>query len=248
MPNWIKNKIIVKNETIKNKILETYEGWDEEDERVLILDFNKIIPMPETLKIECSSRASEALYVYYLLASEDVKKDMNRCPDVNKSWAEESHEERDRHIERLLENWTRMSKDGKYPADEVYKLGKTQWKNFTEYGHTNWYTWCIDNWGTKWNSCRLDTAPRGEMSALTFETAWDPALPIILELSKKFPKEPFAFLWADEDIGCHVGYMMCTNGKIDYKGTFEDGSEDALKLAKDLWELSDEEEGGTESE
>ena len=48
----------------------------------------------------------------------------------------------------------------------------------------NWYDWCCDNWGTKWNA--YDGQSVGEHDAgIGFYTAWGPPTPVIVELAKK---------------------------------------------------------------
>ena len=57
MPNWTTNKIICKK-SIGDKILSK-----ENDD--YILDFNKIIPMPDELQIEAGSRGQRGLMYLY---------------------------------------------------------------------------------------------------------------------------------------------------------------------------------------
>jgi hypothetical protein len=46
------------------------------------------------------------------------------------------------------------------------------------YGHTNWYDWCVANWGTKWDvggdAELLDLQP--DCVRLRFDTAWGPPI------------------------------------------------------------------------
>lgn len=136
--------------------------------------------------------------------------------------------------------------------DELYSLGLTQIKNYVNYGAVNWYFWCIKNWGTKWTAantqayyasthnlinCNFEVINKdfGNHCFISFETAWDPAIPVLLELSKQNPETKFALIYADEVEGCNCGYMLFNNGHIDYKGKFPDYSEDAIKLHHNVW-------------
>lgn len=43
--------------------------------------------------------------------------------------------------------------------------------------HDNWYDWCCANWGTKWNACDPEVAPRSDEGddhtlSYRFNTAW----------------------------------------------------------------------------
>jgi hypothetical protein len=54
------------------------------------------------------------------------------------------------------------------------------------------YEWCCKNWGTKWNACEINLDDSNmEFSGYieySFDTAWSPPKPVILALTKKFPK------------------------------------------------------------
>jgi hypothetical protein len=48
----------------------------------------------------------------------------------------------------------------------------------------NWYDWCVENWGTKWNSYDGNVTEDG----ISFNTAWAPPTPVIVALAKKIGK------------------------------------------------------------
>lgn len=70
-----------------------------------------------------------------------------------------------------------------------------------EIGHRDWYTWCSENWGTKWNACRAelaeDCAKEGYIE-IRFETAWAPPMPVIEKMFEMFPKLSFVCTWENE--------------------------------------------------
>ena len=45
-----------------------------------------------------------------------------------------------------------------------------------------WYEWCIHNWGTKWNACRVELSEFPEYMEYKFETAWDAPRPVFAAL------------------------------------------------------------------
>ena len=71
-----------------------------------------------------------------------------------------------------------------------------------QYGSRNWYDWSIENWGTKWDACDVNTEKR----TVIFNTAWDFALPVIRELAKMVGD--LLCFYADEDIGCNCGALF----------------------------------------
>ena len=48
----------------------------------------------------------------------------------------------------------------------------------------NWYDWCNENWGTKWNSYDGNVTENG----IGFNTAWSPPVGVIVALSKRIGK------------------------------------------------------------
>jgi len=45
-----------------------------------------------------------------------------------------------------------------------------------------WYEWCLHNWGTKWNACRVELSEFPEYLEYKFETAWDAPRPVFAAL------------------------------------------------------------------
>lgn len=240
MPNWVKNKIMVGNSRIIEEFKTKYGTKDENGE--INLDFEKVIPMPKELNIEYGSRSSDGLSLYltkmnpncnYFGSAEDkASKDefeiaKKQC-ELHSVTYEEMLSEEDVH--RLTEKY--KDKD----LDYVLDLGKKCLENAGKYGAMNWYEWSVKNWGTKWNSCSTTF----DEKSISFDTAWDPALPIVQKMSEQNPDVPMAILYADEEIGCHTGYMLIKNGHIDFEGSFPDQSVDAFKEAFDLWGCADE--------
>jgi hypothetical protein len=70
-------------------------------------------------------------------------------------------------------------------TEEGKKLKKQQDKNLEKYGFKDWYDWCVSNWGTKWNSYSNTVND----DCVSFETAWAPPLPVIIELAEKTGKD-----------------------------------------------------------
>lgn len=65
--------------------------------------------------------------------------------------------------------------------------------------HTDWYSWSIHNWGTKWNSYSyslISSVP--ERFEFLFDTAWSPPEPIFHRLADEFPELAFEIAFFDE--------------------------------------------------
>ncbi|WP_436658876.1 hypothetical protein [Acinetobacter sp. P1(2025)] len=46
----------------------------------------------------------------------------------------------------------------------------------------NWYSWCPEHWGTKWNASSIKILK----NSITFKTAWNMPTPILQALIQKF--------------------------------------------------------------
>ncbi len=237
MPNWIKNKIIVKNREVVDEIISSFTTFNEEYKE-LEFDFNKIIPMPKDLEIEFSTKSDDGLLLYltkingnitYLGTKED-KLDTKEYNDIITKINE--HLSNKRNLILNEEETKKILKKYHDNLEEIYEIGQKQVNNILQYDALNWYEWRIRNWGCKWNADKLEIL---DGCSFSFETPWDPPLNVIIAMSKAKPHIKIAFLYADEDIGSHVGYMLLQGGKIDYKGRFKDQSSDAYELAHDLW-------------
>ena len=61
-------------------------------------------------------------------------------------------------------------------------------QNQKDYGHKNWYDWCVAIWDTKWNaySCWTledDSLALEDIDAIGFQTAWSPPINVIRQLA-----------------------------------------------------------------
>jgi len=70
------------------------------------------------------------------------------------------------------------------------------------------YDWCIRNWDTKWNACRVekDFNPKyGDEVEYTFDTAWSPPENIFRVLKEKFKLN-------DKDSELHISWFYREDG------------------------------------
>ncbi len=69
-------------------------------------------------------------------------------------------------------------------------------------GHRDWYSWSVQNWGTKWNACRVeidDASIEHSYLEILFETAWSAPVPVFHKMVEMFPKLTFNCRWRYED-------------------------------------------------
>jgi hypothetical protein len=70
-----------------------------------------------------------------------------------------------------------------------------------KYGHDNWYSWSVDNWGTKWDISSGSAELNGDHASGSFSTAWSPPIQAFEALSElgfdinvMYDEESMAFL------------------------------------------------------
>ena len=98
-----------------------------------------------------------------------------------------------------------------------------------KHGHTNWYDWSCNVWGTKWGA--YDPYINEEGDEYSFSTAWSaPDSEIIKEFAKIIPN--FEYSWVEEQgFGAKETYE---NGELVYHWSFDmpeftEAKEDILK-------------------
>jgi hypothetical protein len=217
MPNWVTNvlRIDCDDKTLKDikKFISSKES---------AIDFNKIIPQPESLNVTSSSDAEDALHFLYYK------------PNTGKSeadpYGEEDWDDTEKYkspyfslLDRISAN-SRLQKAKSSFTEEAIELAKKYKYNLDTYGFRTWYDWRCNNWGTKWNASEANDLDDG----VSFETAWSSPYPVMRTISEMFPDATLTVDFADEDIGHNCGtYVLKAGEQID----FTDGDREfALKL------------------
>lgn len=242
MPNHVTNRITIHADGAQlNEILEAVK-YDEVG--IGSIDFNKLIPMPESLNIESGSETDRAISLY-LTAINPMQPDMG-CGKVSMEELAALNQGLNRKncLRSYSSNLTQgdIAKYTQYkPLDEYLSLGKAAVENFINYGSATWYEWSIRNWGTKWNAYGYDdTDFHPKENVLEFKTAWDSVPEIMQVLSEKYPDVEFTYEYADEDIGSNAGRLVYFGGEITYEDIPRLHSKEAYEMAFDIWKCSPE--------
>lgn len=225
MPNDITNQITFGND---EKSLAAFhqmlEDMRPDGQPLGTFDFNKLLPMPESLNIEAGSRTDRGL--------ELVKEYHNTLEVLERqksSLSPESYAAKLRQCRSLYRK--------KQMADpETWSLGEQAYENIRRHGHPTWYEWCNRNWGTKWNAYRCQPLQQ-DSDTMVFCTAWS-SVPVIMKLlSRKYPEQEITYRWADEDIGHNVGEFTFKSGEVVDINIPADGSREAYEMAADIMEV-----------
>jgi len=98
-----------------------------------------------------------------------------------------------------------------------------------------WYSWNVDNWGTKWDSYdHIDNEYDSEEKELDygFITAWSPPEPVISALSVRFPEAKIKHFFIEEG-NCFAGEVEYENGIVVSRYEPEWDSEEGKNFRED---------------
>jgi hypothetical protein len=101
-------------------------------------------------------------------------------------------------------------------SDEQRKLEEQTARNVEKYGAGNWYDFCVNRWGTKWDvSCdgQVDIHPDGQLVTASFDSAWSPPIGVYEEL-------------VEQGYGVRAYYY---EGGMAYAGIWDNGSDDCYQ-------------------
>ena len=118
---------------------------------------------------------------------------------------------------------------------------------YNETGYYEWYKWCVDNWGVKWDACKLQSKELSDFNTViySFNSPWDTPEHFVIELSKLYPDACFEMVSGSIENDTHYEFT-CENGKFEetcsYE-TFREAVEDGKWGGWDEWaELFEESE------
>ncbi|MGL4904806.1 MAG: hypothetical protein ACRCZR_05820 [Cetobacterium sp.] len=162
MPNYCFNRIRLnvaqdELERIKEKVMSKDEFGDE------YFDFNKVIKRPKNMLLRAFK--------------------VNTLKSFSKYYYENPDNLEQKILDEIIRNKIlKVRIDGKLVNIDHYvdeKYSSEELRSYTGEKLILWYDWCVENWGTKWNSL-FSSITKDE---LIFSTAWNP---ISLDLFEGF--------------------------------------------------------------
>lgn len=207
---WLDENTNVFRRRDKPSVLGVPDGFEPymQSEWTRFIDFEKVFPVPECIKLVGSNVPSnivDAVYAKY------------RKPfDTNPLLA-------------YLKAGNRLRNENKIDPEEELQFERAC-KAYEETGFCYWYDYQNEKWGTKWNAYSCEKLSE---NTFMFETAWSNVIDIILEASKSF-NGTIVYVYADEDTGQNCGSYLISGGIVltDYIPC--GGSKDAYEIAFDL--------------
>ena len=245
MPNWVRSKLTIEGnnpQSVIDKItIDVYDDYEKVNKKQL--DFNKIIPMPESLKVESGTLADNCIEIYLNTLEEQEKKEMawlfykaSEYKYLTDNYGKKSKEQTDKLAQDILDNYKEPNffrEKTFHSLQDIIDYGKQICDNVKNYGFKDWYDWSINNWGTKWNAKMTEI----QGNVIYFETAWDDVRCLIFELSKQYPDYSFEFEYSNEDIGVGCGSAEFQDGEVIRDCEYSTCSKEAWELAFELWNM-----------
>ena len=240
MPNWVCNHLTITGANAQ-KTLQSVLTKNPESDYGYDFDFNKITPMPKELNIIAGSVTNLALGLYLTSINPEVdyfgsdKMGLFMFRKVCRELNEMKNNTLNYSMspEEICSCEKRIS-DYDNDIGDALRYGKQAFDNYLKYGAVDWYDWCCNNWGTKWNA--QNTQLLDENSAeVYFDTAWSPVVKLLKKLSEKNPDCTFEYEFAEEQAAILCGRVVFESGKIKSQEYYPDFSKAAYELFFSLW-------------
>jgi hypothetical protein len=209
------------NEAV-DAFFEAIGGGVDESNFPICINFEKIKPMPDALRIECGSRNDGALKLYTEFAKESAG-----IAEIGIMMGDKGADTVKRLTAELMTNYNkRTEKD-----PELLSFGEKLFNNIRDYGAPTWYEWSIQNWGSKWNAYSQE---RLDDTTILFDTANKDVRNLMQELSNKYPDLLMSYKFAEEQWGNHTGEFEFEGGECNYELVPDNHSEEARAIAREL--------------
>ena len=232
MPNWVKNRLIIRGPQYKD-VIHQITTFDNEEHKV-VLDFNKIIPMPESIKnMESSTRVPTYinLFLNSIKKTDEFKKYIPIIVSIGENYIGMKDDEFKEKLKEIAEEKDWKGKKRFDSEQAVLDYGRMALDNILNYGVVDWYDWSIRNWGTKWNARETVI----EDNVILFDTAWSPVPELMRKLSSMFPENLFEYDFSEEQIWVLCGEYDFEKGDCRKEIIFDEGSKEAYEKGFELW-------------
>lgn len=184
MPNWCNNTLVVTGS--KKEVKKFYNKGVKVENNILTWRMSNYLPIPKALRNTKSP------------APEGDEMIMVNQWDVDAA-------------KRALEN----GKDVIVPElIECNNSTKKQRKALIKkYGVADWYDWCVNYWGTKWDCSGDIFNYSGDYFDVYFESAWSPPTIWLQTVAQKYPNLTFVLTYMETGMW-FAGKMVCNGNNV----------------------------------
>ena len=190
MPNHVTNRIIITGPrearlAFKRGFLKEIREKGSDGQEILSaeFDFERIVPMPDLIRATESS--TDVAMGLVLLGRVDISESFFLPGKTLES--EIAQYLSYPHVKAAgvsdyagLKAWIREV------APDCEEKARAAIRAKEKHGHSSWYSWSLDHWGTKWNAYHFRLiAEDDEHLDFSFDTAWSPPEPIFAALANR---------------------------------------------------------------
>lgn len=179
MPNWCECDLYVSG---PRKSVDTFmaRAAKTEDGRTSPFQIASFLPIPKCL-VDVEAGSSEYLH-------EALYGELAAARSRLAGWGYE--------VTTAEEAFARTAEHFGLPREEAMAKANLYEKNIRETGHKTWYSWCVANWGTKWDASDVSVGskldgPRTSEVTIHFQTPWGPPSEGMVRVSEMFPDLTF---------------------------------------------------------
>ena len=213
MPNWCENELKIRGRHNVLVCLEAIKGEPDEDGPRYI-DFQRIVPMPAILEGTSAPADDKGLF---LLGDDARGQKMLEYPWVKQKGIADLEGLR----AYFREHFPDAEADGRRALQAKQETGCWDWYDWRAGTMENWFR--DGHWGTKWNACYFSPLENttDARADIAFCTAWSPPRPVIIELSKQYPKLTFTLKYWEGSGGCFRGILRLKAGNALRDATYD---------------------------
>ena len=116
-----------------------------------------------------------------------------------------------------------------------------------KYGAPDWYSWSINNWGTKWNCTAIDDweitdcKNNEAIATINVDTAWSPPTEFLVKASEIYRSLIFSNKYYEQG-NCFIGSQIILKGYFESRLEPDWDSEAGIEMRKDYGIYIEEEE------
>ena len=228
MPNWAMNKLEVTgkpenlraflNACVVDRETRDYDADTKSLKTVVkpLFSLHGIVPMPEVLEDTRSPYATSRMLRDAIQREVPVFPEFPVCDDLS----EDSLEQAKMIWDHFTAHYSEVAEEKTWLLS-LFKEIEGNLRAFQETGYSNWYEWCVDHWGTKWDvsddSTRIEdeNLDNGHLT-VTFDTAWSAPEIWFKKAVEAYPSLSFALFACDPAMDWHIEIRGFDGGLTEY--------------------------------
>jgi len=245
MADHVANIVVLEGK--QQRIWEMKEQVKMENHGLGSLDFEKVVPRPESLMITHGPSTKHCMDLYLSAVNPRVQwcpipkmngAEFRACMDVMREKQELGEPNAAltmKQVSDLQNRW--LGQQGFLTLSDMLKLGQKAVGNVLNHGHATWYEWGYENWGTPKNAFGFASFCGGEGTdqKIRFLTEWTHAAPVVKKLSKLYPDLMFVYQSVKLTPGAFIEENYYKAGmELVYLGADEVMEEEMQEAAQDV--------------